>query len=211
MSRFAETLRPRVAHAMTLAAALVAGEFLRNVQVVAASPGAPHVAAAIEAFSAWFLLALTIVAIISACESSLQFGARRVLVQAAALASGTVAYAYWVGTSALLTIQYRALGMETGPALFMYIVWMGWAMSALLSGFYRAHEKARAASIALRGAELERERAQRRLIESRLQVLEAQVEPGMLFAALSRVQQLYAQDAARGDEALDELIQNLRT
>src|SRR4029078_8058698 len=123
---------------------------------------------------------------------------------------GSVVYAYAVGTSELLTIQYRALGQEEGLELFMYITWMGWATTAFLSAFYGAHERAHTAASAMRRAALERERTQQRLLEARLQVLEAQVEPRFLSDALSRVQRLYAEDPGRADQALDDLIAYLR-
>ena len=210
MKPFIELLWARVPHVAGLAVALVGMDSLRNVQWITEASGQPYFRTAFEEFSNWFLMSLVIVAIISACESALHQGWRRATVQSVFLASGVLAYAYWVGTSPLLTIQHRALGMEAGPALLMYVVWLGWAMSALLSWFYWAHEKARRASVALRTSELARERTQQRLLESRLQVLEAQVEPRFLFDALSRVQRLYEDDPHRADLALDDLINYLR-
>lgn len=50
----------------------------------------------------------------------------------------------------------------------------------------------------------------RRLLESRLVSMQAQVEPEFLFATLIDVQALYASDASVGDATLDRLITYLR-
>jgi hypothetical protein len=207
---FVDRVRVRLPRAIALGAGSVAVEFLRNSQVIAEAPGRPYFATALEVFASWSLMALVIVVVICACESALRPGWRRALLQGASLALATAAYAYWIGTSELLTIQYRAIGLEMGSALLMYMVWLGWAMSALLSWFFWAHEKALRAAAALRSAELARERTQQRLLESHLQVLEAQVEPRFLFDTLSRVHRLYEEDPARADQALDDLIGYLR-
>jgi hypothetical protein len=210
VKRFLELLKSRAPHALALAGALVAAEFLRVEQIVSGSSGQPYFAAAVEQFSNWFLTSLVIVTVISACEAAMAPGGRRAMAQAALLASSTVLYAYFVGTSPLLTIQYNALGMDTGPGLFMYTAWLGWAMSALLSWYYWAHEKSTRAFAALRHAEIARERTQQRLLESRLQILEAQVEPRFLLETLSRVQHLYERDPSGADRVLDDLIDYLR-
>jgi hypothetical protein len=210
VNRFVDLLRSRVPHAAALALGLTAVDFLRNLPLITETRGAPYVGAAAECFVNWFLMSLVSVAIISACDAWMKPGAVRALVKGAALTVGIVAYVYWIGTSAWLTVQFRGIGMDDDAGLSLYLTWMGWTMSVLLSAFYRAHAKATAASTALRRAELERERAQKRLLDSRLSVLEAQVEPQSLFEALSRVHKLYSEDAVRADQALDDLIAHLR-
>ncbi len=209
MTRFLLLARNRLPHALVLAAGLMMVDYLRNGQVVVANK-LSHFAASFEAFINWFLMAAVIVTIISACEVFLRPGWRRAIVQAVSLVTGPLVYAYWIGISPWLTVQYFRLGLDDLNALFMYIVWLGWAMAALLSGFYVAHGMARAAAAALRRAQLERERTQQRLLEARLQVLEAQVEPRFLFDALSRIQRLYEVDVTRADLVLDDLIAYLR-
>lgn len=210
MKTFLALLRARVPHALGLSAALLATGLLSLEQVVSEARGHPYLAAAIEQFSNWFLTTLLIVAVISACEAGMVPGRRRAIVQAVSLASSTVLYAYFVGTSPVLTIQYTALGMDAGPSLFMYTVWLAWAVSALLSWYYWAHEKSIRVSAALRHAQLDRQRTQQRLLESRLQILEAQVEPRFLLESLSRVQHLYERDPFHAARALDDLIDYLR-
>ena len=66
------------------------------------------------------------------------------------------------------------------------------------------------AATALRASELEQQRVQRTMMESRLAVLRARVEPEFLFAALGDVRSLYQRDGAAADEMLDALIVYLR-
>jgi len=210
MKALAGVLRARLPHVLVLATAILCAEYLRISPVVFALPAQILLGDAFELFVNGFLMAFTIVAIISACELGVSPGWRRTVVQVTALSLGSALYAYAIGTSPWLTVQYRAMGMEEGPALFMYLTWIGWAEAALLSAFYRAHEKADTASSALRRAELERERAQQGLFRSRLQVLEAQVEPQALSDDLLHVQRLYGENPDLADQALDDLIARLR-
>src|SRR5438477_5087183 len=164
MTRFLVLVRNRLPHALVLAAGLMMVDYLRNAQLVVANK-LSHFAASFEAFINWFLMAAVIVTIIAACEVFVRPGWRRAIVQAVSLVAGPLVYAYWIGISPWLTVQYVRLGLDDLDALFMYIVWLGWAMAALLSGFYVAHGMARTAAAALRRAKLERERTQQGLLE----------------------------------------------
>lgn len=62
----------------------------------------------------------------------------------------------------------------------------------------------------MREAELARASAQRRTYESRLQALQARVEPQFLFNTLAQVRRLFATDPERGSAMLDDLIGYLR-
>jgi sensor histidine kinase YesM len=62
----------------------------------------------------------------------------------------------------------------------------------------------------VRGAELKRVRLDQQLVESRLATAEAQIDPQMLFGALSQIKRGF-EDAQQGaEEQLNELIQTLR-
>ena len=61
-----------------------------------------------------------------------------------------------------------------------------------------------------RAAEIARAKARRRTLESRLQALQARVEPQFLLNTLAQVSQLYDRDAALADAMLDDLIAYLR-
>jgi Histidine kinase len=63
---------------------------------------------------------------------------------------------------------------------------------------------------AAREAELERASAQRNIMASRLQVLQARVEPELLFGALGDVRAAYLLDPGTAESLLDDLIVYLR-
>jgi LytS/YehU family sensor histidine kinase len=62
----------------------------------------------------------------------------------------------------------------------------------------------------MRAAEVERAHAARRTLESRLQAMQARVEPQFLFNTLAQVRDLYRSSATRGERMLEELIAYLR-
>ena len=75
---------------------------------------------------------------------------------------------------------------------------------------YTDRRRALAARARMHAAELERARAAKRTLESRLQAMQARVEPQFLFNTLAQVRDLYRADAALGERMLDELIAYLR-
>ena len=75
---------------------------------------------------------------------------------------------------------------------------------------YVNHRTARHAADRMRAAELERAKSRRRTLESRLQAMQARVEPQFLFNTLAQVRQLYERDPATAGKMLDDLIAYLR-
>jgi len=87
--------------------------------------------------------------------------------------------------------------------------------SALLYGIlacwvYVNHFTARRADNRMRAAELVRAKSRRRTLESRLQAMQARVEPQFLFNTLAQVRELYERDVAVAGRMLDDLIAYLR-
>src|SRR5262249_50548924 len=62
----------------------------------------------------------------------------------------------------------------------------------------------------LRGAESERARTAKRMLESQLQAMQARVEPQFLFNTLAQVRQLSEVDIRLAERVLDDLIAYLR-
>lgn len=75
---------------------------------------------------------------------------------------------------------------------------------------YVNQRTARLAAQRTRAAELERAHSRRRTLESRLQAMQARVEPQFLFNTLGHVCELYERDPAAGGRMLDDLIAYLR-
>jgi hypothetical protein len=90
-------------------------------------------------------------------------------------------------------------------------VFLGFFFHGLIVSFiYLNRRTARAAAERRRRAELVRTQAQRSTFESRLQAMQARVEPQFLFNTLAQVQALYETDPTLADGMLDELIAYLR-
>jgi len=75
---------------------------------------------------------------------------------------------------------------------------------------YTDRRRARAARERMHAAEVERAHAARSALESRLQAMQARVEPRLLFNTLAQVRELYRANAVLGARMLDELIAYLR-
>ena len=87
------------------------------------------------------------------------------------------------------------------------VVLLEWGLAAAVYWFM---ERAARRAADLREAELDRHRLEAQMLEARLQVLQAQVEPHFLFNTLAHVQQLYRTDPARGRLMLDSFCGYVR-
>jgi len=70
--------------------------------------------------------------------------------------------------------------------------------------------RARREQLRLRTAQAERTLTAKHLLESRLQAMQARVEPAFLFNTLAHVRRLYETEAASAERMLDDLIRYLR-
>jgi len=127
------------------------------------------------------------------------------------------AYAVAVVVTATLYALLQALE-EVGPtfvwiefvksALYMFFEWL--VLAGVATFIYTDRGRARAAKARMHAAEIERAHAAKRTLESRLQAMQARVEPQFLFNTLAQVRELYRANATRGERMLDELIAYLR-
>ena len=86
-----------------------------------------------------------------------------------------------------------------------------WLLLGGCGGFLYADARAaRRTAALLRSAELDRLRRSKQALESRLQAMQARVEPRFLFNTLAQVEQLYRDDPPLAARMLDELIAYLR-
>ena len=93
-------------------------------------------------------------------------------------------------------------------SLYAFFEWL--VLGGVATFIYVDRRRALAAMARMRAAEIERAQAARRTLESRLQAMQARVEPQFLFNTLSQVRELYRSSAARGEQMLEELIAYLR-
>lgn len=111
-----------------------------------------------------------------------------------------------------LSVMFAEKGKPPPP--LGTLVLMGWLDGMVFGGLFYAVVEFHCAQ-RLRYAEVARARAEqaqlsRRLLESRLAAMQAQVEPQFLFDSLVDIEALYARDPAAGAAILDRLITYLR-
>jgi len=86
-----------------------------------------------------------------------------------------------------------------------YLIW-----GSVIVFIYVNHRSALRAAAQMNRVQVQRADAQRRTLESRLQALQARVEPRFLLDTLAQVHALYDRDPVQGSQMLGELIVYLR-
>ena len=84
------------------------------------------------------------------------------------------------------------------------------ATGAVVTAIYLVQRRAAAAASRVHEAALERVALDRQMLEARLQVMRAQIEPHFLFNTLANVKRLCQRDMSRGIAMLDNVVQYLR-
>jgi Histidine kinase len=95
--------------------------------------------------------------------------------------------------------------MQPAFVFFEYLIW-----GSIIVFIYVNRGSALLAGARMNAAQVQRAETQRRTLESRLQVLQARVEPQFLFSTLAQVRNLYESDPAKGSQMLGDLIVYLR-
>jgi hypothetical protein len=93
-------------------------------------------------------------------------------------------------------------------ALYAFFHWLLFGGAAVL--FYGERRLAQATLARLRAAEVTRNSHARQVVESKLQMMQARIEPQFLLNTLVRVKRLYARDPPLAETMLDELGAFLR-
>lgn len=161
------------------------------------------------------LMAFCIMFATLVAEELVARGARRLPVYACAVVAGCAAatLAQWQlhqwlhlrGRYEVAGIPHEVILMQPVATFFEYLIWGG-----IIVSVYVNRRTAMLAATRMNAAQLERSHAQRRALESRLQALQARVEPQFLFNTLAQVRDLYDHDPPKGGRMLDELIVYLR-
>jgi hypothetical protein len=103
--------------------------------------------------------------------------------------------------------------LEGASAPYYFAIW-GLTHWLLVGGcavfFYADRRAARKTERQLNDAELDRIRRSKLALESRLQAMQARVEPQFLFNTLAQVEHLYESDPKLAERVLDDLIAYLR-
>ncbi|MDQ6684910.1 MAG: histidine kinase [Pseudomonadota bacterium] len=159
-----------------------------------------------------FVFSLVVAAL--AADEAVALGARRrsAYVTALVVASTFAGIVQWLLNRWLNWIEFIVVGMPIDT--FSARPFEFFVAALIFGGFgysvYVNQRTARLAARRMQQAELERAAARRRTVESRLQALQARVEPQFLFNTLAQVGELYQRDPAMADGMLDNLIAYLR-
>ena len=139
-----------------------------------------------------------------------RLGARHPIAAAGLAVLATALLSSALRTFLTLAVDYEEGGDRDALELFLYLAWTYCALGALASAYLAQRDRAERSARYLRTAEFERQASERRVIESRLAVIKARVEPEFLFSAISRVQALYRSDIDAAEQRLEDLIVYLR-
>ncbi|MGI9025952.1 MAG: sensor histidine kinase [Burkholderiaceae bacterium] len=127
----------------------------------------------------------------------------RALMIALAIAVGALAGEYALGA-----LEYESSGMATRAMFLRVSRWcvIGLAIASIFFLYYRAmRARAEAHGASLRAAQIERQ-----AMESRLQLLRAQIEPHFLFNTLATIRRLHHSEPEQGELMLGNFIDYLR-
>jgi Putative regulator of cell autolysis len=102
-------------------------------------------------------------------------------------------------------IPHELAATQPAGVFFEYLIW-----GSIIVLIYVNRRTALLATARLNAAQVQRTDVQRRTLESRLQALQARVEPQFLFNTLAQVRALYESDPAKGSQMLGDLIVYLR-
>ncbi|MCC7325699.1 MAG: histidine kinase [Burkholderiales bacterium] len=98
----------------------------------------------------------------------------------------------------------------SNEAFLVRACWLYSVAGLLFAAYCQTRDEGIATLRAARAAELERADSQRNILASRLQVLQARMEPELLFGALRDVRGAYLRDPTAAESLLDDLIGYLR-
>ncbi len=127
-------------------------------------------------------------------------------------AIGAIAIGELSGVDGKIEAGLRAKG-ATPPGLAFSVLGVAFeilVMSTLIVGALEVSRQRRLTRAALEAAAVESASLSRRMLESRLAAMQAQVEPQFLFESLVAIEALYERDARLAGETLDDLIAFLR-
>jgi hypothetical protein len=166
--------------------------------------------AIVNLFMAFCIMFTTLVA-----DQRVARGAKRLPAYARAVVLGSAAAALaqweahqWLHLPTRLQVPgapHEVAIMQPAVVFFEYLIW-----GSIIVFIYVNRRTALLAAARMNAAQVQRADAQRRTLESRLQALQARIEPQFLFNTLAQVHELYDRDPVRGGEVLDDLIVYLR-
>ncbi|MFL6698072.1 MAG: sensor histidine kinase [Vitreoscilla sp.] len=145
-----------------------------------------------------------------ACDEAVARGARRWRTYLLATLAACLA-ATWIQYEALIALSWDDMGHPGDDWVQPLGVFSShWLYCTIACVVYVNRRTAHLAGRRLHEAELARASSRRRTLESRLQAMQARVEPQFLFNTLAQVRELYLRDAQAASRMLEDLIAYLR-
>lgn len=208
-------LRKRIPHVLVLGFAVFAMDELRVLPMVLETASLVNLLlSGVLVFFDSMAIALILVTLITVAEQTRFARKQRVLTLAATVIAASLLAAWLsVQNTVLLETWVPDTMSEFGVDLrgvFFHILWVALSIGFLAAMYFTVWERAQQAATQLRAAELERQGIERRVVESRLNVMKARVEPEFLFRSIGEIQRLYRQDVPAAERHLEDLIAYLR-
>lgn len=158
------------------------------------------------------MAAFTFLACVLVADQAVRRGVARVRAYVLALVVASVLFA---AVDTLIRYYFTDFFQSAQPwwkpvhtvSTFMWAVVLGGFATFVYADLKRNRESA----ARLQAARLRRTQAARDVLQTRLQAMQARVEPQFLFDTLDRIGEIYERDAARGQRTIDDLIVYLRT
>jgi len=125
----------------------------------------------------------------------------------AACAAAALANILTAGRAAVLIEQGLVYSAQT---MHLHGFMISFIMALLYFAHLRRGREHEQATARLAAAQAGQRHARRRIVQARLQELQARIDPQLLFEMLDTVRRLYERDAERAERFLDELIVFLR-
>jgi len=97
-----------------------------------------------------------------------------------------------------------------GNGAWVFTTWHTIAVGVVIAVYYAQVERARVLAGKLHAAQLQRQHVERGMLEGRLNVIRARVDPAFLFESLSEVRRAYERDRNEAERLLKDLIAFLR-
>jgi sensor histidine kinase YesM len=210
---YLDTLRRRVPHIMVLAATLAAMDMMRAFPLLAENQ---DLASALREMLGLLVQSLASTAVLVAAityaeRTALAQRRRGLALGICVLVAAPLATAIGAWLSiATASIGWLTLTLQDSFALYLYLLWYSLVVGLLAAAYFTMWERAHESKTRLRAAEIERQGIEQRVVESRLNVLKARVDPEFLFRMIGDVQRLYRSDVDAAEERLEDLIAYLR-
>ena len=203
---FRRLMRGRVIHVVALGLAMAASEVLGGYAMLSEMNANAVPIWMFRVFLFRSMDTLMTVATLSALQAGIARPGLRRLTMTVAVVVMSLAL-----SSLLPLVPSPAGSHSTGhSSFFLYLLWTSLASAVLLAVLYEWEWSADQVMEAIRSARASGETAERVTLESRLNAVQARIDPQLLFAVIDRAQVLYVAQSDAAERLLERLIDFLR-